>query len=235
MPLDYTHLENTIYKKSIKNLSDYKYNVIKPSKNKKLGSNKSAIVKKGSFKDYRMYTLTLEERATCPKTCFHWSTCFGNNMPFAHRISHFNQPLLEQKIDSDLSLYCSKQYGVLLRTHVLGDFFNIRYVLFWESMLEKYPNLALYGYTAYLPEDSNKHYSEIGLEIKRLVKKFGNRFAIRFSNSFKESFSANSTDIMKAVKGESIVCPEQTKLTDNCTTCALCWDCPSKKILFITH
>jgi hypothetical protein len=102
-------------------------------------------------------------------------------------------------------------------------------------MLEKYPNLALYGYTAYLPEDSNKHYSEIGLEIKRLVKKFGTRFAIRFSNSFKESFSANSTDIMKMVKGESIVCPEQTKQTDNCTTCALCWDCPSKKILFITH
>ena len=95
--------------------------------------------------------------------------------------------------------------------------------------------LFSYGYTAYLPEDSNKQYSEIGIEIKRLVKKFGNRFAIRFSNSFKESFSANSTDIMKMVKGESIVCPEQTKQTDNCTTCALCWDCPSKKILFITH
>ena len=57
----------------------------------------------------------------------------------------------------------------------------------------------------------------------------------RFSNSFKESFSANSTDLMKMVKGESIVCPEQTKQTDNCTTCALCWDCPAKKILFITH
>ena len=25
-----------------------------------------------------MYTVTLEERATCPKTCKHWYDCYGN-------------------------------------------------------------------------------------------------------------------------------------------------------------
>jgi len=235
MPLDYTNKENTIYLKSIKPLDDYKYNLIKESKNKKLGKNKKATVKKGKFKGYKMFTLTLEERATCPKTCFHWSTCFGNNMPFAHRIDHTNEALLEQRLEQDLEVYCSKNFGVLLRTHVLGDFFSLRYISFWERMLKKFPNLALYGYTAYLPTDNNKDYASIGKAIRELNKRFGNRFAIRFSNLPSQSFSANSFDIVKEEKGKTIVCPEQTKKTDNCTTCALCWDCPTKQILFITH
>ena len=76
-------LVTTKYKKNIHNLEDYQFKVLKPSTNKKLGKK----VLKGSFKDYKFYTLTLVERETCPKDCFHWDDCFGNNMPFAHRMS----------------------------------------------------------------------------------------------------------------------------------------------------
>jgi hypothetical protein len=72
-------LTTTRYKKSIKALDDYSHAVLKESSNKKLARR----VTKGKFKGYAIRTLTLTERATCPRSCFHWSTCYGNNMPFA--------------------------------------------------------------------------------------------------------------------------------------------------------
>jgi len=42
----------------------------------------------GTFKGYYLYDLTLEERATCPKTCEHWRTCYGNHMPFSTRLTN---------------------------------------------------------------------------------------------------------------------------------------------------
>ena len=51
-------LITTKYKKNIHNLEDYQFKVLKPSTNKKLGKK----VLKGSFKDYKFYTLTLVER-----------------------------------------------------------------------------------------------------------------------------------------------------------------------------
>src|SRR4051812_29502603 len=37
-------------------------------------------VTKGRYKGFFIFTLTLEERATCPSTCLEWKTCYGNSM-----------------------------------------------------------------------------------------------------------------------------------------------------------
>src|SRR5262249_10851032 len=41
---------------------------------------------KGRWRGLPAYTLTLEERATCPTTCRHWRSCYGNKMQWADRM-----------------------------------------------------------------------------------------------------------------------------------------------------
>ena len=65
-----------MYPKSVKFLGDYPHKVLKQSKNKKLSKDKLPVIKKGEFKGYVIYTLTLEERATCPRECYHWDDCY---------------------------------------------------------------------------------------------------------------------------------------------------------------
>jgi hypothetical protein len=56
-------------------------------------------VTKGRYKGFFIFTLTLEERATCPRTCLEWKTCYGNSMNWARRIKHgraFEERLWEE-------------------------------------------------------------------------------------------------------------------------------------------
>jgi hypothetical protein len=40
---------------------------------------------KSKWKGFPVWTLTLEERATCPRTCQHWRSCYGNKISLAAR------------------------------------------------------------------------------------------------------------------------------------------------------
>ena len=221
--------ETTIYKKNIHDLENYKFKVLKPSTNKKLGKK----VLKGQFKDYKFFTLTLVERETCPKDCFHWSTCYGNNMPFAHRMSSKNELLLTTRIHNDIINLKGKK--ALIRLHILGDFFSVQYVLFWDMILKLYPNIAIYGYTANSLNSNIELSKSIAEKIILLTKLYKKRFSIRFSNDLENCFSANSFDIVKPIKGKSILCPVQEDKTLNCGTCGLCWESTKRQIIFKTH
>ncbi len=165
-------LITTRYKKNIHDLNDYQFKVLKPSTNKKLGKK----VLKGSFKDYKFYTLTLVERETCPKDCFHWEDCFGNNMPFAHRMSNKDELLLTTRIHNDIKELKGKK--ALLRLHILGDFFNVQYVWFWDLMLTLYPNIAIYGYTANSTSSKYETSRNIAQAILSLRIKHKKRFSV---------------------------------------------------------
>ena len=222
-------LETTRYKKNIHNLDNYQFKVLKKSTNKKLGLK----VKKGTFKGYQFHTLTLVERESCPKDCFHWETCFGNNMPFAHRFSNKDELLLTTRIHNDIKNLNGKL--ALIRLHVLGDFFNVQYVYFWDLMLTLYPNIAIYGYTANSTSSKLEKSRNIAQAILSLRIKHKKRFSVRFSNDLKQEFSANSEELQTPKKDKSIQCPEQVGLTDTCGTCALCWEQPKRQIIFKTH
>ena len=222
-------LTTTIYKKNIHNLTDYKFKVLKPSTNKKLGKK----VLKGQFKDYKFYTLTLVERETCPSDCFHWSTCYGNNMPFAHRMNSQDEQLLKNRIHDDIKNLNGKK--ALIRLHILGDFFSVSYVMFWDMILKDFPNIAIYGYTANNINSKLEKSRSIASTISVLHSLHKERFSIRFSNDLENPFSANSFDVVKPVKGQSILCPVQEDKTPDCGTCGLCWNSPDKQIIFKTH
>ena len=220
-------LTTTIYKKNIHDLDEYKFKIIKDSKNIKLGKK----VIKGMYNNYKLKTVTLIERKTCPADCVHWDDCYGNNMPFAHRIDHKDQNLLQKRIYNEL-LNSTNQL-LLIRLHVLGDFFNVKYVKFWSIMLNTFKNIAIYGYTANNINSKIELSRDIAKEIIKL--NYSKHSHIRFSNDLTNSFSANSYDIVKPIKGESILCPVQENKPANCGTCGLCWNQKEQQIIFKTH
>ena len=182
-------LETTRYKKNIHKLDDYQFKVLKKSTNKKLGKK----ILKGQFKGYKFHTLTLVERESCPKDCFHWKDCFGNNMPFAHRFSSEDELLLTTRIHQDIKDLKGK--FVMIRLHILGDFFNVQYVYFWDLMLTLYPNIAIYGYTANSTSSKLETSRNIAQAILSLRIKHKKRFSVRFSNDLTQEFSANSEEL----------------------------------------
>ena len=217
-----------MYPKARRSLADYSSNVLKLANNNKLADKgKLPVVKKGKFAGYVIFTLTLEERATCPRDCFHWDDCYGNNMAFAHRIEH--GPKLEKRIKQEIEQNCNTYKGVIVRLHILGDFYSVDYVELWQGLLAKHNNLAVWGFTGYKPN------SDIGLALRAVRGGYGERFAVRFSDALDMRFSANSVERTEPIKGQSFVCPEQTGKAKNCANCALCWSANDRQVLFLTH
>tara|TARA_Y100000361_G_C11145642_1_gene337877 strand:+ start:827 stop:1552 length:726 start_codon:yes stop_codon:yes gene_type:complete len=207
--------------------------LVKKSTNDKLGKK----VRKGHYKGYPIYTLTLEERATCPKSCVHWLDCYGNHMRYAYRYEA--GPALEAMLETELAeLQRKHPKGFLVRLHILGDFYSVSYVAKWASWLGKYPALKVYGYTANQPNASDKLEREIGQAILSLRENANGRFAVRFSGNFEDNFSANSFDDIRSKEAierkEAILCPEQAGQVNSCADCALCW-AADKPIIFETH
>lgn len=182
-----------------------------------------AVIRKGAWSGMPVYTLTLEERATCPRTCHHWLSCYGNGMPWPHR--HRAGPELEASIAHDLVQLAAEHDRFAVRLHILGDFYALRYVALWGDWLHAHPGLHVWGYTAW------RQSTPLGLAIAALGKRFPDRWFIRVSRR-----RAIGTGI-EAVGEESpgaIVCPAQTGRTQNCGTCALCWS-TRRPIVFHDH
>mgnify|MGYP003442631067 FL=1 len=178
------------------------------------------VIAKGKWRGVPIYTLTLEERATCPTDCSKWANCYGNNMRFARRISHHESHTLCQTIENELSDLMRMYQRVCIRLHVLGDFFSIEYVAFWHSMMVKHKGLLLFGFTHW------KRETPIGTGLGGINEAFTERSWIRFSDQG-GLMSAN-------VEGEGIPCPEQTGKTKSCLTCGICWS-TTEPVSFLEH
>jgi len=191
------------------------------SNNKKLGFK----ITSKKWRGKKLFSLTLIERETCPPSCHHWEDCYGNNMPFAHR---FSTNGLTDKLEIEIAALMKKHpQGIVIRLHVLGDFYSVDYVNFWDEMLWKYSSLCLFGYTGREEE------SRIGKAIQELNRKFSERCVIRYSRS-KEYTGSNLYAAEESFEGKSFVCPEQTGKSASCAACGLCWSV-SKTVRFLSH
>lgn len=186
-------------------------------------------VRKARFRGYWIYTLSLEERKTCPSTCKHWQTCYGNNMPFAKRIDHTDAdflPVLSYEIAQLVGV--RGRVGVLIRLHALGDFFSRLYVDFWGYQLARHPRLAIYGYTAHQPG------TPIGDAVAMLNDRYPERCFIRFSDGGLSAMSTVSVGDETGCPSNAFLCPEQTGKTRCCATCGACWS-TTKNVAFMEH
>jgi hypothetical protein len=188
-------------------------------------------VTKGTWRGMPIFALTLEERKTCPTSCFNWSTCYGNGMQFSRR--HKVDAGFWPKMHAELG-QLQKEFpaGFVVRLHVLGDFPDVEYVRKWEAALDTYPALHIFGYTAWLPN------TNIGFAIEAVAKVRWGRFAIRFSAA--KSRAGGATTITRRARGripEGIVCPAQTEENVCCGSCGLCWAETAKNetIVFMMH
>ena len=119
-------------------------------------------------------TLTLEERATCPKTCPHWRGCYTNAMPWSVRWRH--GPGLIAALQRQIPELLEQHERLLVRLHIGGDFYSVEYVAFWRVMLAMHPRLFVFGFTEWGSD------TEIGRAVARVRLLEPNRFWVRKSN-----------------------------------------------------
>lgn len=222
----------TLFPSTVVNPKDSPALLVSGQNSRKLGSH----VTKGPWKGFPIYQLSLEERATCPRSCFHWRSCYGNSMQLARR--HRNTPDLTDYLRAELlDLQDEFPRGFVVRLHVLGDFYSEEYARQWVRWLAEFPALHVFGYTAHSKE------SLIGSILYHATKaEWSNervRFAIRFSSQ--EPQPQGATTIWRMPKDdkvrEGIVCPAQTGKVSCCAACGLCWNVNAKdeSIAFIAH
>lgn len=195
---------------------DVDHRVLKSGINqRKLGGR----VVKGKWTGMPIYSLTLEERATCPKSCEHWFNCYGNHMYAAKRYRHGEE--LERELEIELAaLAADHPQGFVVRLHILGDFYSVHYVCCWGRWLDRFPNLRVFGYTARDPNEP------IGLALQNVRDVYPDRWWVRWSG--------RDNDTWLSTGETGITCPVQTGKTDCCGTCALCWTA-EMPIRFLVH
>lgn len=187
----------------------------------------------GHLKGARIYTLILEERATCPHSCDLWTRCYGNNMSRSTR--YRLSPELLERLRQEVAYLCFKHEKVLIRLHILGDFATMDYLRFWVEQLDPNQNLYIFGFTAWGPE------TEIGSGIARVREALPGRFCIRHSERSGPwgSFTVDFPTERKKI-GNAIVCPEQRDAMNgsdrntHCGSCAVCWS-SDRPIVFVEH
>jgi hypothetical protein len=217
----------------------YPTTVREPSRNAadqwalKSGENSSKIgglVLKGRWHGFPIYTLTLEERATCPRTCHHWRSCFGNGTHLADRIAAGSN--LEWRLAREVGLLdIDHPRGFCIRAHVLGDFYSVGYVALWRTLLERHPALHVFGFTA-----RHDKSDAIAAALIALTRDYPDHFCMRFSNAPQPFEAASTVSIEHPFQKpkDAVICPEQTGRTESCSTCGLCW-ATSKRVAFLQH
>ncbi len=187
--------------------------VIKPGLySRKIGD----TVMKGSRRGWPIFTLTLPERTTCPRSCAAYASCYGNRMNWSDRIKP--DAAFEAAFWDELAeLQTENSQGFLLRLHVLGDFYSQAYVDLIDSALDAFPALHVFGFTARDPD-----IDEIGSAVWALATNRWDRFTMRFSGMPGPDLASRVID-HGATDPAAIVCPAQTLATACCATCALCF------------
>lgn len=201
--------------------------------NRKIGR----VVTKGEWAGMPIYTLTLEERATCPPACHMWAACYGNAMNWARRLRH--GPELERLLMLELATKAREHPGgFVVRLHVLGDFYSSAYVDMWREALRLHPELRVFGYTA-RRSDGDAADRPIAMGIAGLNAAHPDRFVIRTSVPAPGPMRAVVIDRTPetARVAEGIVCPAETSAASCCAECGLCWAPAARKetIVFIRH
>ena len=238
----------TIYPASVRPARDAPALLVSGYDQRKIGRR----VTKGAWRGMPIFTLTLEERATCPDDCFHYLTCYGNAMPFAKRNRHGRD--LEQRLAIELSALQHKfPDGFVVRLHILGDFYDLAYVSLWRRWLGQFPAMRVWGYTARqfpgpgaleIVDPVERESRIMAALIHQTWLDHPDRWLIRFSSARPDQSRpgvAWATTIFREPEGavvpEGIVCPVERGTASSCAACGLCWAGPAldKVIVFVAH
>jgi hypothetical protein len=178
---------------------------------------------RGPWPGTRIFTLSLEERATCPRECRQWRSCYGNHQRFTIRVR--NDRYLIPRLEAEIPILAARFERFSVRLHQLGDFYSVLYTRFWLDQVQRWPGLHCFGFTA----------RPRGSEIGKLIEQAGwDRFRIRFSNDP----GLRSTSVMEEPPEKhpdgAINCLAQTGEAKKCEDCGVCLT-TSKRVVFALH
>lgn len=193
---------------------------------------------KGPWRGMPVFLLSLEERATCPRSCAVWRECYGNGQPLAVRF-RYSVDLLEA-IEGELSMLADRHERFAVRLHVLGDFPDAEYLRHWSLWMRMFCGLHVWGYTAH------QRGTDLGDAIIGFNGTFPGRWVFRTSvapGTSHAPWQATTTWEKPERRGGSyrsaggVVCPAETGGTLACVTCGLCWSQSSadQRITFLGH
>lgn len=186
-------------------------------------------ITRGKWKGFEIYTLTLEERATCPRDCQLLRSCYGNNLQFAVRYRH--GPRLEARLAEEVKTLAAKHPGgFAVRLHILGEFYSVEYVALWARLLDLHPALHVFGFTARHDVERDP----IAAAVLALTNARRDRFNIRRSNAAASPWATSAIEHPYARPRGSVVCPSELGKVANCASCGFCWSSP-KLVCFIRH
>lgn len=164
---------------------------------------------------------------------FFTHNCYGSGMPRATRWRPGAE--LEAAIERETAALCAEHEKVLVRLHVLGDWYSVGYVAFWGRLLRRHAGLHVFGFTAHPPE------TEIGNRLAQLRGLYGRRFSMRHSGQLGPWGSATiDFPTERKTIGDGIVCPEQSSSMAgrddrrHCGSCGVCWS-SDRTVIFIEH
>jgi len=224
----------TVSPPGISHLRGLQTKLLKPSwANNKLHGNRKTW-RAGAFKGLPLYSLTLEERATCPDGCPVWDYCYGNNMPFATRfdvMADGGEELMRLLSDELDGLDKKHPDGYSLRLHILGDFFSVEYVSFWLAQLAWRPGLHIFGYTHRDPVSD-----PVGEAIEAGFLEHGHRFNILQSEGLRAT-TVRPVALQATTEGAADlpICPAETGKVAGCLDCGLCTLPYVKGVRFLRH
>jgi len=225
------HEARTIFPGSVLGTWDSPRFLVSGHNNPKLGK----TVLKGPRAGWPIFHVTLEERATCPRSCPVWADCYGNAMPYArrHAVDEDFLPIFQAEV---VTLARAHQDGLLVRLHALGDFFSPAYVALWARLIDTLPQLHVFGYTARREDGDDAESRETARAIRELTETNWEQFAIRFSRPEPGPQHSIVVDADPR-RPDVIMCPAQTEQTTACATCGLCWAASArdKTVGFLRH
>lgn len=221
----------TIFPATVVDTWDSPRFLVSGANNPKLGK----AVMKGPRAGWPIFQVSLEERATCPRSCAMWADCYGNTMPYARRHRPDEDFLGVFKAEV-ITVARAHPDGLLVRLHALGDFYSVEYVEAWRSLLAGLPQLHAFGYTARREDADDAESVEIARRVRMLADQDWGRFAIRFSRAAPGAQRSVVVD-EDPLRPDVIMCPAQTEATTACATCGLCWADAArhKTIGFLRH
>jgi hypothetical protein len=150
--------------------------------------------------------------------------CYGGNMHLARRWEAGQS--LENSIRAEVQ---KSRLPLLVRLHVLGDFYSVDYARMWIEEL----GVPVFGYTHHHP------FSSIGrilhnapwetISVRKSFKAGASKLGVMKSRG-----AVTVTEWAQAAQYDAIPCPVQTGDQASCATCGLCWN-TERNIAFIQH
>jgi len=187
----------------------------------KVEERKPVQVSKWNTKLGVLPSFSLPVLETCPgKTEFCSRLCYGLNGRFTRqRMREIYQNNLQASKQAAFvdRIVCEilKTDAKVFRLHVVGDFYNAKYVESWLEIADRLPDVKFFGSTR----------SWRVLRLRDAVKNFRDlpnvylRASIDLSHLDRPPCSWG----VWSIEGEGDPCPHDYGLLENCTTCMKCW------------